>query len=67
LYSHFQSDIGECLRTCEIADIFQTEKLKSACAQEIWDNLGYLKHKPEWVDLKKNFPELAFYVVEKFV
>jgi hypothetical protein len=51
----------------KFADIFQTEKLKSSCAQEIWDNLGYLKKGPEWMDLKKNFPELAFYVVEKFV
>jgi hypothetical protein len=51
----------------KFADIFQTEKLKSACAEIIWDSLGRLKHKPEWMELKKNFPELAFYVVEKFV
>jgi hypothetical protein len=51
----------------KFAEVFQTEKLKTACAKMIWDDLGELKRGPEWMELKKNFPELAFYIVEKFV
>jgi hypothetical protein len=54
----------------KLADVFQTEKLKSACAQMIWQHLRRelgMKKGPEWMELKKNFPELAIYVLEKYI
>jgi hypothetical protein len=54
----------------KFADVFQTEKLKSACAQLIWNHVklnGQLKQGPEWMELKKNLPELAFYILEKYI
>jgi hypothetical protein len=50
----------------KFAEVYQTEKLKSACAEIIGNNLGDLKRGPEWTELKKDYPELAFYIVEKF-
>jgi hypothetical protein len=37
----------------------------------IWNNLKRrdlnLKKGPEWMELKENFPKLAFYILEKFI
>jgi hypothetical protein len=50
-----------------LAEVFQTEKLKFLCAKIIWHHLRDLKEGPGWAELKKDYPELAFYIVEKFV
>jgi hypothetical protein len=51
----------------KFADLFQTEELKFACAEMIWNHLKQRGLKrPEWMEFKKNFPELAFYILEKF-
>jgi hypothetical protein len=51
----------------KFADVFQTEMLKFNCARMIWDNLRDLKHEPEWMELKKSFPELVFYILEECI
>jgi hypothetical protein len=39
----------------KLADLYQTNALKSACSQMIWDNMKRLKGKEEWMELKKIF------------
>jgi hypothetical protein len=51
----------------KFAELYQTEPLKYSSALMIWQNLGDLKHGQEWIELKKNFPELVFYMLEEFI
>jgi hypothetical protein len=51
----------------KLADLYQANALKSACGRMIRENLNELKWKPEWMHLKKNDPELAFFVFAEFL
>jgi hypothetical protein len=46
----------------EVAELYGTEKLKSACSRMISENLKMLKRKPEWIEMQKNSPKLAQHV-----
>jgi hypothetical protein len=51
----------------QLAELYQLKSLKSDCAGMISDNIfeeEKLKQMPGWIELEKNWPELALYVLK---
>jgi hypothetical protein len=49
-----------------MADLYQIKLLYSTCSQLIRRHLKMVKKEANWLELKKNAPELAFAILEEF-
>jgi hypothetical protein len=62
--SLFSLSLTNVLDRLELADLYQTKSLNSACGQLIQSNLKVVKQDAKWLELKKKSPELAFAILE---